>query len=311
MGAAGRRQRPRGKEIRERVKWAVVKKSACCMLLEKGWSKKGLLLRHKPVLKAESENTSTVHRLTLPHILGEGGTVAERLACSPPTKAIRVLSPAGSLRIFAFGNRTTDDAVGQRVFSGISRFPRPFIPALHHSQLTSPSLALKTSLWEIRSAAKDVWGMWSATKDVWEMWCATKDVWEIRSATKDVWEMWSATKDVWEMWCATKDVWEIRSATKDVWEMWSATKDVWEIRSATKDVWEMWCATKDVWEIRSATKDVWEMWSATKDVWEMWSATKDLWEKNYHGGGGASKLRGRSSSEHVDHCHLLKSAVCA
>ncbi|KAJ8872389.1 hypothetical protein PR048_025993 [Dryococelus australis] len=35
----------------------------------------------------------------------QGATVAERLTRSPPTKAIRVQSPAGSLRIFACGNR--------------------------------------------------------------------------------------------------------------------------------------------------------------------------------------------------------------
>ncbi|KAJ8876063.1 hypothetical protein PR048_023971 [Dryococelus australis] len=34
-----------------------------------------------------------------------GATVAGRLACSPPTKAIRVQSPVGPLRIFAHGNR--------------------------------------------------------------------------------------------------------------------------------------------------------------------------------------------------------------
>ncbi|KAJ8883952.1 hypothetical protein PR048_015808 [Dryococelus australis] len=39
-----------------------------------------------------------------------------------------------------------DDAAGRRVFSGISRFPRPDIPALLHTHLTSPSSALKTSL---------------------------------------------------------------------------------------------------------------------------------------------------------------------
>ncbi|KAJ8878508.1 hypothetical protein PR048_019086 [Dryococelus australis] len=36
---------------------------------------------------------------------GGGGTVAERLTCSPPTKAFRVQSPAGSLRMLARGNR--------------------------------------------------------------------------------------------------------------------------------------------------------------------------------------------------------------
>ncbi|KAJ8871317.1 hypothetical protein PR048_027634 [Dryococelus australis] len=63
-------------------------------------------------------------------------TVAERLACSPPAKAIRVRSPAGSLWIFARGN-CAEDAVGQRVFSGISHFPRPFIPTLLHTSITS------------------------------------------------------------------------------------------------------------------------------------------------------------------------------
>ncbi|KAJ8866669.1 hypothetical protein PR048_032530 [Dryococelus australis] len=48
--------------------------------------------------------------------------VLRRLACSPPTKAIRVQSPAGSLRISHVGLEP-DDVVGQRVFSGISGFP--------------------------------------------------------------------------------------------------------------------------------------------------------------------------------------------
>ncbi|KAJ8888866.1 hypothetical protein PR048_008360, partial [Dryococelus australis] len=39
-----------------------------------------------------------------------------------------------------------DDAASRRVFSGISRFPRPFIRALLHIHLTSPSSGLKTSL---------------------------------------------------------------------------------------------------------------------------------------------------------------------
>ncbi|KAJ8885839.1 hypothetical protein PR048_012045 [Dryococelus australis] len=66
-------------------------------------------------------------------------TVAERLACSPSTKVIRAQYPAGSLRIFAI---VPDDAVGWRIFSGISRFPRPFISALPQS----PSSALDTSI---------------------------------------------------------------------------------------------------------------------------------------------------------------------
>ncbi|KAJ8874454.1 hypothetical protein PR048_025303 [Dryococelus australis] len=39
-----------------------------------------------------------------------------------------------------------DDAAGRRVFSGIFRFPCPFIPVLLHPHLASPSSALKTSM---------------------------------------------------------------------------------------------------------------------------------------------------------------------
>ncbi|KAJ8894899.1 hypothetical protein PR048_000206 [Dryococelus australis] len=39
-----------------------------------------------------------------------------------------------------------DNAAGQRVFSGISHFPRPFIPVLIYPHLASPSTALKTSM---------------------------------------------------------------------------------------------------------------------------------------------------------------------
>ncbi|KAJ8880937.1 hypothetical protein PR048_017410 [Dryococelus australis] len=56
-----------------------------------------------------------------------GAAVAERLDCSPPTKAKRVKFPAGSL-------------------SGKSRFPRRCIPKLLHCHLISPSSALKNSL---------------------------------------------------------------------------------------------------------------------------------------------------------------------
>ncbi|KAJ8871730.1 hypothetical protein PR048_028066 [Dryococelus australis] len=39
-----------------------------------------------------------------------------------------------------------DDTAGRRFFSGISHFLHPFIPALLHTHLTSPSSALKTSI---------------------------------------------------------------------------------------------------------------------------------------------------------------------
>ncbi|KAJ8873468.1 hypothetical protein PR048_024286 [Dryococelus australis] len=89
-------------------------------------------------------STSVSRSLCFPR--GEGVVrVTEWLDYSPPTKANRVQSPAGSLRIFASGNRTGQCcwSVG---FLGISRFPRPCIPALLHSHLLSPSSALKTSL---------------------------------------------------------------------------------------------------------------------------------------------------------------------
>ncbi|KAJ8882652.1 hypothetical protein PR048_014464 [Dryococelus australis] len=67
-----------------------------------------------------------------PRPFTQGAAVAERLDCSPQTKENRVQPPAG-------------DASGRWVFSGISRFPRPCIPALLQSHLISPSPALKTS----------------------------------------------------------------------------------------------------------------------------------------------------------------------
>ncbi|KAJ8874062.1 hypothetical protein PR048_024902 [Dryococelus australis] len=68
-----------------------------------------------------------------------------RLACLPLEKMNRVRFPAGSLPGFlSHVGIVPDDAVGQRVFSGISRFLRPCIPALLHTHLASPSSAIKT-----------------------------------------------------------------------------------------------------------------------------------------------------------------------
>ncbi|KAJ8882068.1 hypothetical protein PR048_018556 [Dryococelus australis] len=74
-----------------------------------------------------------------------GATVAERLACSPPTKAIRVQSPAGSLRLVACGNRA-GRCRWSAGFLGDLPFPPPFHSgaALYSSQ--SPSLALNTPM---------------------------------------------------------------------------------------------------------------------------------------------------------------------
>ncbi|KAJ8890646.1 hypothetical protein PR048_010155 [Dryococelus australis] len=65
-----------------------------------------------------------------------GAAVAERLAYSPPIKANRIQSSAGSLRIFACGNR----------FLGDIPFPRPFIPALLCTHFALPSPDLKTPI---------------------------------------------------------------------------------------------------------------------------------------------------------------------
>ncbi|KAJ8889878.1 hypothetical protein PR048_009383 [Dryococelus australis] len=62
-------------------------------------------------------------------------TVAELLACSPPTKTG-----------FSHVGVVPGDAVDWRVFSGISRFPHPSIPTLLHIHLNHPTSALKTSM---------------------------------------------------------------------------------------------------------------------------------------------------------------------
>ncbi|KAJ8882504.1 hypothetical protein PR048_014315 [Dryococelus australis] len=72
-----------------------------------------------------------------------GATVAEWLACSPPTKGDQGSIP-GRVTGFSQLGIVLEEAVGWRVFSGISRFPRPFIPAPlhthlnHHQQLSRP-----------------------------------------------------------------------------------------------------------------------------------------------------------------------------
>ncbi|KAJ8888441.1 hypothetical protein PR048_007931 [Dryococelus australis] len=62
----------------------------------------------------------------------KGAAVAERLAYSPPVKANRATPGFSRVGI------VPDGAAGRRVFSGISRFPRPFISVLLHSYLISP-----------------------------------------------------------------------------------------------------------------------------------------------------------------------------
>ncbi|KAJ8867630.1 hypothetical protein PR048_031433 [Dryococelus australis] len=64
--------------------------------------------------------------------------VAERLVCSPPTKSNRIQSLAGSLPDFRMWGSCRTMPLVSRVFSGISRFPRSFIPALLHTHLAHP-----------------------------------------------------------------------------------------------------------------------------------------------------------------------------
>ncbi|KAJ8882051.1 hypothetical protein PR048_018539 [Dryococelus australis] len=74
-----------------------------------------------------------------------GATAAERLACSPPTKAIRVQSPAGSHRIFACGNRAVR-CRWSAGFLGDLPFPLPSHSGAFSYSPQSPSSALRTSM---------------------------------------------------------------------------------------------------------------------------------------------------------------------
>ncbi|KAJ8888299.1 hypothetical protein PR048_007786 [Dryococelus australis] len=73
--------------------------------------------------------------------------VAELLVSSPPIKANRVQSPAGSPNFRVWKLYRTMSLVGG--FSAISSFPDLSIRALPHTQLTSPSSALKTSMLQV------------------------------------------------------------------------------------------------------------------------------------------------------------------
>ncbi|KAJ8866424.1 hypothetical protein PR048_032267 [Dryococelus australis] len=75
-----------------------------------------------------------------------GAVVAERLACSPPTKANRVSIPGRVTARFSHVGIVLNDAAGRRVFSGISRFHYPINSDAAQYSPQSPSSALKTSL---------------------------------------------------------------------------------------------------------------------------------------------------------------------
>ncbi|KAJ8869303.1 hypothetical protein PR048_030877 [Dryococelus australis] len=78
-----------------------------------------------------------------PHERGRGGVVVRLLASHPAEPAS---IPGGVAPRFPYVVIVPNDVAGRRVFSGISHFPRLFIPALLHSHLASPSSALKTSM---------------------------------------------------------------------------------------------------------------------------------------------------------------------
>ncbi|KAJ8870201.1 hypothetical protein PR048_029217 [Dryococelus australis] len=74
---------------------------------------------------------------------GRGG-VAVRLLASRLGKPGSI--PGGVAPRFSHVGIVPDDGAGWRVFSRISRFPRPFIPALLHTHLASPSSSLQSSV---------------------------------------------------------------------------------------------------------------------------------------------------------------------
>ncbi|KAJ8897326.1 hypothetical protein PR048_002672 [Dryococelus australis] len=75
-----------------------------------------------------------------------GAAVTERFDCSPPIKAKRVRSLARSLSDFRKWESCRTMPLVGRVFSGISRFLRPCIPALLHAHFAPPPSALNTSM---------------------------------------------------------------------------------------------------------------------------------------------------------------------
>ncbi|KAJ8895569.1 hypothetical protein PR048_000905 [Dryococelus australis] len=88
------------------------------------------LISCDPIAKRELQPHTRAHTHT--HTMGPRWLL--RLACSPSSKAIRVLSPAGSLRVFACGNRAGRCHLWAG-FLGDLPFPLLFIPALLHTSI--------------------------------------------------------------------------------------------------------------------------------------------------------------------------------
>ncbi|KAJ8879843.1 hypothetical protein PR048_020460 [Dryococelus australis] len=72
------------------------------------------------------------------------GSLVVRLLASHQGESCWI--PDGVIPGFSHVGIVVDDAAGRLVFSGISRFPRHFIPALLRTHLTSPSSVMKTSI---------------------------------------------------------------------------------------------------------------------------------------------------------------------
>ncbi|KAJ8874557.1 hypothetical protein PR048_025420 [Dryococelus australis] len=96
------------------------------------------LSENKPFI-IERMSSDVSHVRAQPIVVRGRGGVVVRLLAFPPKRA-RLNSRRGRSRI------VPDDAAGQRISSGISRFPRSFILALLHTHFASPSSALKASM---------------------------------------------------------------------------------------------------------------------------------------------------------------------
>ncbi|KAJ8876192.1 hypothetical protein PR048_024101 [Dryococelus australis] len=93
----------------------------------------------------EPRLTARVQCFAVPNSTTFESTLAERLACSPPTKAIWVQFPAGPLRIFACGNRA-GRCRWSAGFLGDLSFPPHFHSGAAPYSPQSPTSALKTSI---------------------------------------------------------------------------------------------------------------------------------------------------------------------
>ncbi|KAJ8880309.1 hypothetical protein PR048_016775 [Dryococelus australis] len=110
------------------ITWTSVKRTADGMIARR---------RRTRCLWCERTRGRDIRRVKDTLLPVRGATVAERLACLPPTKAIRVQSVAGPLRIFARGNRAGRCRWSPGLL-GDFPFPAPF----HEIQLRSRGRAI-------------------------------------------------------------------------------------------------------------------------------------------------------------------------